>query len=78
MHTILENFTKIISAIWFTVPSQIKGAPIIQKCLFWPSDCHIKMHKKCVIACFLREAATDQENCYKCKYGNSAKLICLG
>ena len=26
----------------FTVPAPIKGAPTIQKFLFWPSDCHIK------------------------------------
>ena len=25
-----------------TVPAPIKGAPTIQKFLFWPSNCHIK------------------------------------
>ena len=47
--------------IMITVHVPLKGVPIIQKILFWPSDCHIKKHKKCVLAWFLRGLATNRE-----------------
>ena len=47
-----------------TVPEPLKGAPYIQKLFFGPLDYHIKTHKNCLLAWFLRGAATNQMSVY--------------